>query len=123
MEEDAAGFEAGVTRHLDVADEPVAGEVDEVLELHRDPQTGVLQGHGGDQRVLRVSELPFPAGFLDPRELAVDEEARPAYVAHGLVGISNAREKQIAHRIVGVEAHEHIAISDNEASRHVLCAL
>src|SRR5665811_1334893 len=89
MEEDTAGGEARLARHLDVPDEPVARQVDEVLELDGDPQAGILEGDRGDERVLRIAELPLPARVFDPRELTVDEEARPADVAHGLVGVAD----------------------------------
>ena len=72
MKEHAAGVEAASARDLEVADEPVAGEVDVVREVDGDPQTGMLNGHIADEGVLRVCEPAFPCRVVQPRELAVD---------------------------------------------------
>src|SRR5216683_2022228 len=54
MEEDTSDLETRGARHFDVADEPVAGEVDEIRELDGDSQGRVLQRDVGDQRILHV---------------------------------------------------------------------
>jgi len=72
-----------------------------------------------DQRVLGVAKAAFPRRVVHPCELAVDEKARAAYVAHRVVGVTDTRKEDVANRIVGVEAHEDVAISDDEASGHV----
>src|SRR5882762_2987616 len=123
MKEDSPVIESGVAGHLDVANEPVTGEVDEILELDGDPEAGILQRHRGHERVFGVTEMPFPTLVLDPSEFAIDEEAGTADVAHRLVGVADSRKVNIANRVVGIEAHEHVAISNDEASRHALSAI
>ncbi len=118
MEEDTSDFETRGARHLDVADEPVAGEIDEIRELDSDSQSRVLQRDVGDQRILYVSELALPGGVVEPGEPAVDEEPGSAHVAHGLVGVPDPWKIDVANGIVGVEANQHVAVSDHEASRH-----
>src|SRR6266550_1803306 len=123
MKEDSPVIETGVAGHLDVANEPVTGEVDEILELGGDPEAGILQRHRRHERVFCVTEMPFPTLVFDPSEFAVDEEACTADVAHRLVGVADSRKVNVTNRVVGVEAHEHVAISDDEASRHALSAI
>src|SRR5713226_2985119 len=97
VEKDAPDLEAGWAHHLDVADEPVAGEVDVISELDRDPQRGVLESDVRDQRILDIPELAFPAVVVEPGEPAVDEEAGTAQVAHRLVGVTDPREVDVTH--------------------------
>src|ERR1700694_797092 len=118
VEEGATCGESGRRLDLDVADEPVARQVDIVRELHGDPKAGMSERHIADQRVFGVPEMPYPRRVVEPRELSVDEKAGAADVAHGLVGVPDPRKVDVANGIVGVEAHEHVAISDDEASRH-----
>src|SRR5438445_1031152 len=120
VEEDTADVEARRARHLDIADEPVAREVDVIREFDRDTKPGVLQRGVGDQRILDVTQLAFPAVVVNPGELAVDEEPGPAEVAHGLVRVANPRKVDVANRIVGIETNQHVAVSDDEASGHAL---
>src|SRR6266550_6189587 len=117
MKEDSPIIETAIAGYLDVANEPVTGEVDEILELDGDPEAGILQRHRRHERVFGVSEMPFPTLVLDPSEFAVDEEAGTADIAHRLVGVADSWKVNVANRVVGIEAHEHVAISDDEASR------
>src|SRR5439155_516613 len=98
--------------------EPVARHVDEVFELHGDAQARMLERDVRDERVRRVLQLALPCRVVEPCELAVDEEARVARVAHRLVGIADAREVKVPDRVVGVEAYEHIAVADDDAPWH-----
>src|SRR5205807_3860291 len=84
MQKGAPDLETCRARHLDVADEPVARQVDVVGELYGHPQPDVLQRDVGDERIFDVAELPIPATAVEPRELAVDEETGVADVAHRL---------------------------------------
>src|SRR4029077_20506400 len=111
MEEDPADVEAGWAHDLDAADEPVAGHVDEIHELDRDAEARVRHRHVGDQAVLRVPQVAVPGGVVDPGELAVDEEARAAGVAHRLVGVTDARVEQVADGVASVEAPENAAVA------------
>jgi len=123
MKEDASDLEAGGARHLDVANEPVAGEIHVIGELDRDAQVRVLQRHVGDERIGDVAELSLPAVVVEPGELPVDEKAGPAEVAHGLIGIADARKIDVANRVVRVEADAYVAVSDDKASGHGLVAM
>src|SRR5260221_9647319 len=120
MKEAEPDIEPGWADHLDVADEPVAGHVDEVAELHRDAEAWVREGHVGDERILRIAQLAVPVAVVEPRELAVDVETRAAWVAHGLVGVADPRKVEVANRVGGVVANQHVAVADHEVAGHGL---
>src|SRR2546430_2314949 len=122
VKEDATDGKPGGRGHADVADEPVARQVDVVLELDRDAETRMAQRDVAHQRVLRIAELALPRGVVEPRELPVDEEPRPADIAHRVVGIPHARVVDVAYRVRGIEAHECISVAEDEASRQVFRA-
>ena len=56
----------------------------------------MAQRHIADERVFDVRELALPRSILQPRELAVDEEPDMADVAHGVVGVADARVVDVA---------------------------
>src|ERR1700738_4632298 len=123
VEEYAPDVETGRAGHLDVADEPVACKVHVIRELDSDPQLRVLESDVGDQRIFDITEVALPVGIVEPGELAIDEQAGTAQIAHGLVRISDAREVDVAHRIRGIESDERVAVADDEASGHGLVAI
>src|SRR5207247_9976601 len=102
--------------------EPVAGEVDVVLEVDRDAESRMAQRHVADERVLDVCELALPRPIFKPRETTVDEEADVADVAHRVIRVADARVVDIANRVRRIEPDKRVAVSENEASRHVCCA-
>ncbi len=113
MEEDVTCGKARCRFDLEVADEPVAGQIDIVLELDGDPESRMRHRDVADQRVLGVAEMAFPGRVVHPGELAIDEKTCAAYVAHRVVGVTDPREENVANRVVGVEADEDVAISDD----------
>src|SRR5262249_40531866 len=85
VKEDATTVEAVGGRDGDIADEPVAREVDEVFKADRDAELWVGHGDLADERVFLIGKLALPRRVFEPGEPAVDEESGPAFVAHRLV--------------------------------------
>ena len=104
MEEGRSHLEPGRRGHRQVADEPVAGEVDEVLEVDRDAQFLMAHRHVADERVLDVRQLALPRRIFKPGKPAVDEEADVADVAHGVIRVAHTRVVDIADRIRRIES-------------------
>src|SRR5207302_8213788 len=63
-------------------------------------------------------KVAVPRGVVQPGELAIDEEAGAALVAHSLIAVTDARVVEVAHGVRGIKPHQHVAVPDDDASWH-----